>query len=308
MKTLLQVVASLLSVLTGLVFLYSAYTKIWPIEPFEYTIVEYIGINWLPAALLARVLIGVETAAGLLLVFNVWGRRKEVLWCASALLIVFSGYIIYLWASFGDKVNCGCFGDDIWMGPSTSLLKNATMLVVLGFLLVRREHIVKVRWQTYLIAGVTLASLGVPFVINPMHAGEPTWLQQNGYRFNPSGLTIGNSQPPTDVMHGKHVIAFLSQRCSHCRMAAYKMHLMYEHNPTLPFLLVIAGSDNLDDFFRETKARPIPHKRLDKEHFLQYTGGIFPTIILLDNGTVVAKTNYLELSEASLTAWLQKRP
>ncbi len=51
----------------GLVFLYSGYTKLDPIEPFEYTFVD-LGIGgWKLAPFIARFMIGLEFLIGFLL-------------------------------------------------------------------------------------------------------------------------------------------------------------------------------------------------------------------------------------------------
>ncbi len=59
MKLVLQILAALISICLGCVFIYSGYTKLVPvIETFEFTFVD-IGIgNWYTAPIIARVLIG----------------------------------------------------------------------------------------------------------------------------------------------------------------------------------------------------------------------------------------------------------
>ena len=56
----------------GMVFLYSGYTKLYPIEPFELTFVD-LGIGgWRLAPFIARFMIGLEFMIGLLLMLSLY--------------------------------------------------------------------------------------------------------------------------------------------------------------------------------------------------------------------------------------------
>ena len=79
MKAPLRILLIILSIATGAVFLYSAYTKLIPIEAFEYTIVEFVHIPLKIAAIVARFFIGLEISLGSLIVLHLWGKGKWVL-------------------------------------------------------------------------------------------------------------------------------------------------------------------------------------------------------------------------------------
>jgi len=125
MRLASKILLIILSVATGGLFLYSAWTKVLPIQPFEYTMVEYLHLPWLVATVAARLLVGLEAALGGLVVLHLFGRNKLILKAAFAMVVVLSAYLVWLWSTAGDNVNCGCFGDAIWMSPSASLIKNA---------------------------------------------------------------------------------------------------------------------------------------------------------------------------------------
>ena len=71
MKLVKKIIAILLSIGLGLIFIYSGYTKLEPvIETFEFTFVD-IGIaNWYTAPIIARLLISLEFVIGFLLLIN----------------------------------------------------------------------------------------------------------------------------------------------------------------------------------------------------------------------------------------------
>ncbi|MFI5141748.1 MAG: MauE/DoxX family redox-associated membrane protein, partial [Bacteroidia bacterium] len=135
MKKAYRVLFILLSVATGGLFLYSAYTKLFPIQAFEYTIVEIVHIPLIVASIATRFFIGLEAGLGALLVLHLFGKNKWPLKAAFILLIVFTVYLIWLWITAGNDVNCGCFGDAIWMSPSVSLVKNVLLLAIIALLI-----------------------------------------------------------------------------------------------------------------------------------------------------------------------------
>ena len=112
--------------------------------------------------------------------------------------------------------------------------------------------------------------------------------------------------PGTDLTKGKHIIAFASPECSHCRKAASIMHEMSVKNPSIPFFLIIADtSADLSDFWASTNAENIPHSRLGDDPFDKYTGGEYPQILWVNNGLVEANTTYPELDMKVIEQWLK---
>src|ERR1035437_1438717 len=120
----------LLSALMGTVFLFSAYTKLYPIEPFEYTFVD-LGIgNWQTAPFIARILIGLEFLIGFALIIQL--QLKKVTYKLSiTTLLVFCFYLILEIIFSGNKGNCGCFGATLFMTPLQALMKHIVMLIIL---------------------------------------------------------------------------------------------------------------------------------------------------------------------------------
>jgi len=297
----------ILSVLTGALFLYSAYTKLFPIQRFEYTMVEYARLPWFMAAIAARIFIGLEAGIGGLMVLQLFGKNKWILKGAFALLIAFSLYLIYLWITAGNNINCGCFGDAIWMNPATSLTKNAVLLIIIA-LLIRYHSGWQQRWARITATVLLVATVALPFILFAMPGQQPDWTKKSNYTLDLSPLyTPGKADAPAiDLRKGKYIIAFLSQSCPHCRMAAYKMHLMKEHNPTLPFFLVIGGESDLKDFWQKTKAQNIPYTRLERNAFFRLAGYSWPAIFWIDNSRVEATSTYISLDETAIEQWLNE--
>lgn len=304
--TLKKVVLSILSALLGATFLYSAYTKLLPIQTFEYTLVEFVHMPWWMAAVSSRILVGVEVALGTLLLFNIYGSGRWVLKLSMAIMLLFSVYLIYLWATAGNDVNCGCFGDVIWMSPSSSLVKNAIIIIAIA-LLMRWHSGIQTRWAKYASLGVLIIVTALPLFIYPIPASQPSFLNEDKYELDMSAIYENEKRqaPPVDVRRGKHVIAFMSLTCPHCKMAAYKMQLMVKDNPDLSMFMVLNGDSTLlAPFWEKTKAQNIPHTMLYGKDFISLSGINLPAIYWINDSWVEARSTYIDLDQKAIEEWM----
>lgn len=295
-----------MSVAYGGIFLYSAYTKLEPVQVFEYTLVEFIKLSWFGAAVAARLLPGLEAGLGLLIILHIFGRFKWVLWLSLGLLILFSCYLVYLWINFGNDVNCGCFGDNTWMSPRTSLTKNL-VLAAINIVLLRWHKGLPAMRLNYFALPVLAALTLVPLIVYAIPGNQPSWNRKDVHKIDLSNVYASENKllPKEDLTHGKKIIAFLSPNCPHCRLAAYKMHLLHQQNHSMPFFLIIGGTQSdLTDFWKKTEANDLPWSRMDKKYFLSFTGGVFPLIIWVDNSVVVANSTYIDLGREPIEKWL----
>lgn len=299
---------SLLSVLLGAVFIYSSFTKTLPIQTFEYTMVEFVAMPWWLAAFSARLLVGLEAGLGVLILLNLYGKNKWVLKFSLIILIVFSIYLIYLWATVGNDVNCGCFGDAVWMSPSSSLLKNVLMGLVL-IILIKLHTGIDGKIANILSILTIIGFTAYPFYFFSIPDAQPAFLNKEKYEIDLSPLydTGRIDIPKIQLNNGKHIVAFMSLTCPHCKLAAYKMKLMQESNPNLPFFLVLNGdSTNLKPFWDKTKAESIPHTMLLGSDFIQLSGLRLPAIYWINDGWVENSSNYINLTQEAIEEWIHE--
>jgi uncharacterized membrane protein YphA (DoxX/SURF4 family) len=300
MHKIYRILLIILAFATGGLFLFSAYTKLVPtIQAFEYNIASQTHLHYMTAALMARFFIALEAGLGSLIAIHYFGRNKWVLKAAFLLVAAFSVYLIWLWIKNGNNINCGCFGDSIWMRPSTSLLKNALILSAIGLLM--RYHKGFTLPFSNLIPIVHLAcTFALTYLVYPIFTH---------YKINFADV-YANKQfaPSVDLAKGKYIIAFVSRSCSHCRHAATIMHNMKQSDPAIPFYLIVGGTgtdDDLTGFWKETNAQDIPHTQLADGPFDKYTGGEYPQIIWVNNGWVEANTTYPELDQQVIERWMK---
>jgi thiol-disulfide isomerase/thioredoxin len=114
--------------------------------------------------------------------------------------------------------------------------------------------------------------------------------------------------PPKSLSQGKHVIAFMSTTCPHCRIAAKKMKIMMEKNPSLPIYFVLNGDEkDFTAFFEDTKATNIPYCKLNGKGFVFLAGTVMPYICLVNNSVVENQVDYMHLDQGEIESWLQKK-
>ncbi len=107
----LRILGIFLSVLLGLIFIYSGYSKLYPvIETFEFTFIDIGLANWYTAPIIARLFIALELFTGLFLILNV-RLKKFTLTFTAALLLFFILYLIIQIVVSRNTGSCGCFGE-----------------------------------------------------------------------------------------------------------------------------------------------------------------------------------------------------
>lgn len=300
----------LVSVILGLVFVFSAYTKLFPIEIFELTLIDIGVSNWFLSPLLARFFIGFEFIIGFMLISNIYLNRF-ILKLTIATLLAFTFYLIILILVEGNEGDCKCFGNFIRLTPLQSIFKNVVMLI-LSFILYSKYRGFQWKFSKYYMIVIMIISLSLPFIINPvdLNASERN-LTDEKLNYN-LGLDVLYNNPKTaapkeELRTGKHIIAFMSLTCPHCRIAAYKMHIMKERNPGLPIYFVLNGdSSDLKQFHNDTKTTDIPFSILLGQDFVKIAGVKLPIIFWVDNGIVIRKSKYIYLEQKDIEKWIEE--
>ena len=306
MKPTARILFITVLVLTGAVFLYSAYTKLYPVELLEYTLVGMGIANWTVAEYLARILIGVEFFLAIALLTN-WNFKKFTFRATFLLLAIFSIYLIYLLITKGNKGDCGCFGTALQMNPFEGLLKNIGLMVLL--IVVRPFWSGwRMRYDNIAATLVCITALTLPFILNPPNSIVPPPASLTAHYTFPMQLLYNDSKnaaPTVNLHEKKWLVAFFSLTCPHCRIAAKKLAILHKMHPTWNFYMVLNGKDeDVQSFFDDTQTEGITHQMFTgPSGFLQMTGGQWPAIYWMNNGVVERKSTYQNLDETQLTTW-----
>lgn len=304
-----KIIFTLLSVLLGLVFLFSGYTKLYPIELFEITFVDIGVASWKMAPFIARIIIGLEFFLGVMLVLNLY-LKKFTLKAVLALLVFFTGFLIITIIMQGNSGNCKCFGNMIEMTPFESIIKNI-VLIGLSLLIYFFHEGYKIPFRKIILVLCFLTAFVMPFILNPLDLVNSEQLQDGEVNYKLDLDLVYNSddpvKPSVDLREGKHLIAFMSLTCPHCRVAGYKLHVINKKNPAIPFYMFLNGDDfNLKPFFEDTKTENIPHSMLLGQRFVKLAGVKLPVIFWVNNSIVEKKMKYMYINQKDIEEWIKK--
>ncbi len=312
MKTVIkQALLHLIPVLLGLLFIYSGYTKLYPIEPFEFTFVDLGVAGWKTAPFVARFLIGLEFFIGFSLIFGLYFKRFTIYLTAST-LIVFSIYLAVIIFTNGNNGNCGCFGTAISMTPLQAIVKNVVMLSLCFVIFKFIKGFNYFKFNKWLFGLLALTALSLPHILNYVdieYSSSYLVKKDNQFKLELDSLYSNATLkvPPKSLSKGKHVIAFMSLTCGHCRIAAKKMRIMKEKNPDLPIYFVLNGDvKNLKPFYQDTKSQNIDYTMLNGRTFVYLAGLNMPAIFLVNNSTVENWITYFDLDQSKVENWLNK--
>jgi hypothetical protein len=312
-----RVAGLLLLLALALSFLYSAYSKSGiafegiyivrndgPFISFQWTFVD-LGISSIvTAGIIARLFIGLELLLGLLLVCHIFLKQftyKAIL----VLLSIFTAYLLFVLAKQGNHGNCGCFGDNIAMTPMQSIWKNLAMAAV-TFVLIYIYPIKPYKNQEIVALLLFMVAMVTPFILNPVDLDNRPETANEVIDLAPLYATA--PMPDVDLRTGKHIVAFMSLTCPHCRKAAYLLHVIHHQDPGIPIYLLLSGSDNHEkEFYNETHAGDVPHLHVhDIAAFQKMAGPYVPAIYYINNGKIERKANYFQLDPKYMHEWLHQ--
>lgn len=289
------------------VFFYSGYSKIYSdnaFDNFQWSFLD-IGISSITlAGIMARMMIGLELLLGLFLLFHIFLKSftyKAVI----AILLFFIVYLIVVIMKQGNSGNCGCFGDKLAMTPLNAIWKNVAMIgvtVLLWFLYPVKPY----KHQEYICMFLAMVAFSVPYVMNPVYTG--TSPEAFTKEINLDLLYKYDPAPTVDLRKGKHIVAFMSLTCPHCKKAAYLMQIIHHEHPEISMYIVLDGAEvHKKKFFDETHAENVPHLLYrHMAEFEQMAGPSVPSIYWINNGKIEYKSKYAyyQLDPKYMEQWM----
>jgi hypothetical protein len=304
-----KIFASIITSFCGIVFIVSALTKLYPIEPLEFRFVDTGFITWEIAPFIARILIGFEFFLGVVLLLNLYLRNFT--YRISIITLLFFVGFLFTEILKGNNDNCGCFGEYFNMTPTQAITKNVILLIAL----ILSSKIWKGWSITYLNkkiipSSLILISLSLPFILNTIKLDySKSYLNKPSEYFKfPLDTLYKNAQignPPKTLSKGKHVFAFLSLTCPHCKMAAKKIGLMHKRNHKIHFFLILNGErSDISSFRKKNQIENIEYDFLYAKSFVYMAGLNFPAIFLVNNGITEQFLYYPELNQKEIEKWL----
>lgn len=303
MNKLKEIAPIALKVLLGLVFIVSAVLKVIDMDQFEIYIYSYHFFSLNFSFLVARAAVIVELVLGIGLVSNT--LHKLYWWGSMAMLAGYTLLLIYA-LIIGRTDSCHCFGELLPFDPKQSLVKNGVLMVL--FLLVYRvkEKKTPFRWLILCIA-IMASSIGV-FVASPPDNYTDNYLPDQNLQ--PELFDAMLQEKPFDSLNltqGKQVVGFFSTGCEYCQMAAHKLSLMQQFYgfPAENITYVFMGNEEgIAKFYEKSESA---HYRdvlcSDMVQLLKAVNGNFPTIVFVEDGTVVHEYGFRNMREEEIGAF-----
>lgn len=288
------------------VFIISGWSKLDSIEPFSWSFIDILPVGITGAAVLARIFIGLEWAIGAWLAAHVF-LRSFTYKATVVLLLLLTAYLAGLILVQGDKGNCGCFGEWLYMNPSAAIWKNVVLIAVVILLwLLYPARPYRYSWTVGITLGITAFAL--PFVFQPVYLSADSKPLNEPISLD-SLYTQGHPPPAVDLKKGAHIICFFSTTCPHCVKGAYLVQILHRKHPELPIFMVLSGGYNMQqEFLEETKAGAVPHTLLmNSLLFSSMAGEYVPAIYWVRNSIIERKTYYTDLEPGAIKDWINKK-
>jgi len=287
-----------LRVLISVLFLLSAYAKLYPTPMFGITKVFEqgqlipMGFSEGLAPYFSRFIIGAELFLAITILFN--NYLKKITVPLSFLMIAI--FTIHLFTQlFGDTENCGCFGDLIPMTPLQAFIKNIITLVILYFIYKKSED--KKSNLSYLVI-LFLSISTLMFASLPISSQSKT----EGSSF----ISYVENEEFVNA-EGYKVLCYFDAGCEHCQHAARSLDSLSNLSENFPLIHVVFPDmlngdtvsqqmkDDVKQFFdyagSEFSYQVIPNDNYDTDSIDSYSEITYP---MYDNPVVVLYNGKLD--------------
>ena len=280
-------IVSIISILLGLFFLFSAFAKALDMGQFVNVIADY---GFPKFKFMAPIVLGCELFLAVSLIFNV--KTKLTAGCGVVFIIALTFIYIYGWL-FKDILDCGCFGKIkiLSSSPFVVLLRNFILIVLLSVLFVISDNNYDISGYT-LIAYFLVAGIGSfigGYTCNYAFSG-----QGSEKPFKPQTIAeFGLDKYIQTSSDSTYIVFLFSYKCPHCINSIGNL-LLYESSGSADRIMGLALEDtSINANAREIFPSTIEIRNLSKEEMTKLTEEL-PTTLYLRNDSVIS-ANYGEL-------------
>ena len=190
-----------LQIIIGILFIFSAVSKLFPVEAFDFTLVSKGITTWQIAPYLSRIIIAIELTIGVSFLI---GKNLKKLFIPAAfiLLLIFSIHLTFQIFKNGNAGNCGCFGQLLPMSNLSALIKNFILLLILIYLYKAKTTGDKINTVLPAVTFVVLAGLiflifqvkAYNMPVSSQSAGQLKSLEKDSAVIKPSDTISGKGQ------------------------------------------------------------------------------------------------------------------
>lgn len=287
-------------------FLLSAFAKIYPDPSFYFSITAFefkqlvpMGFSMETAVYFSRIIIGIEFAIGILLLFP-YNIKKIIIPATILMLAVFSIHLIIEILTGGNQGNCGCFGALLPMTPLQALIKNLLSIGLLTLILYKFSNELVEKNNILITTNITTLCILALFMLIPIQKKTTVSPSPSGYTedttivkdsFIVKPITDSTKKDDTVIKDtkkkiivvagpkkvksiyskyfpkiddGKKILCFFAPTCDHCMATAKELTELKKADPNFPDIQMI---------FMDEAAEEIPK-------FFKFAGAEYPSLVL----------------------------
>lgn len=296
--------AHILKFLLGFVFIVSAILKIADMDDFEIYVYSYNFFSFNFSCLVARAAIIAELVLGIGLVSNCF--HKLMWWGSVLMLLGYTGLLVYA-LILRRTDNCHCFGDFLQLNPWQSIIKNGLLLALLA--LTYRVEGRRFKYDVLALAGTAIVCCATVFAASP--PDNWTSLYNPSHDLNQELFEETLQQPPLDTLNlteGKKVVGIFLSSCEHCKLTARKLSLMqqfYGFPEEDVFFIFMGTEEGVEQFYQESESNYPYIIYEDIYHLLKVNNGVFPVVVMLDQGKIVGECGFRNMKEKEMKAFFE---
>jgi thiol-disulfide isomerase/thioredoxin len=290
-------------------FLLSAFAKIYPDPSFYFSITAFefkqlvpMGFTMETAVYFSRIIIGIEFAIGILLLFP-YNIKKIIIPATILMLAVFSVHLIIEILTGGNQGNCGCFGALLPMTPLQALIKNLLSIGLLTLVLYKFSNELVEKNNILITTNITTLCILALFMLIPIQKKSTVSPSPTIYKEDTT-IVKDSIQDPKDtkiqtpieddkikdkdttkkiivvagpkkvksiyskyfpkIDDGKKILCFFAPTCDHCMATAKELTELKKADPNFPDIQMI---------FMDEAAEEIPK-------FFKFAGAEYPSLVL----------------------------
>ena len=241
----------ILSVLVGIVFLFSGLIKVLDVSEFQNLIIQY-GLS--SFQYLAPLIILLEVFLGLTLILGIMQRSVAIV--SICVLLIFTG--VYSYGYFVNSVeDCGCFGNLVKSSPVIIYIRNVVLITILVVVIYLDKTVFYsfapvAQWKMTILLSVMLPSI--------FAAGMTFSTKRNHQETHPfEGMEVSKTplKKYIEADDKSKLVFFMSYQCQHCwnSIENYKAYLENDFVDTaLCYALCSTQSeaDSISLYFKES--------------------------------------------------------
>ena len=162
------------------------------------------------------------------------------------------------------------------------------------------------------LVGIILASSIAVFAVSPPDNYTPSYnashdLQVELFQESLDNVPLDNLK----LKEGKKVVGIFSSGCEYCMMTAQKLSLMQSFYgfPEKDILYVFMGTEEgVEKFYKESESTRYPYVIYDDViQLLKINNGVFPIVVMLENGQVVHEYGFRNMKEEEVKTFFQQK-